>query len=208
MKTQNKIQGPVLAALTFLLMLSGESAAHAQTSSVSVKQNQTPQVSNASDPWNAGFGMEDTWSNPFLEMDRMMQQMHRMFQRSMMSSPAGFTNGAGMISPRMDVQELNDKYVVKVDLPGMEKERINLNITENALTVSGERKYEKQASDPNGMQMFERSYGTFQRALPIPANVKTEAITAKYEEGVLTITMPKLQPDPATAPAARSIPIQ
>ncbi len=95
-------------------------------------------------------------------------------------------------SPRVDVNEHDDDYVVSFDLPGMEKDQISVKFEDNALTVSGERKLEKQEDSKNWCYV-ERVYGKFSRSVTLPKDVKAEEIKANYKNGVLEITIPKAE---------------
>jgi HSP20 family protein len=93
-------------------------------------------------------------------------------------------------SPRVDVYQQNGNLVVKVELPGMKKEDINIAIEDGDLVVSGERKSEKKVEEKHYYRM-ERSYGSFYRRLPLPEGITQNKIEATYAEGVLQVTVPK-----------------
>lgn len=155
------------------------------------------------------FGSAD-W-NPTRDMHQMREMMNRMFDWTEKMAPQAnnaFVQEGFAVSPPLDVEEKTDKYVLKLDMPGMDKNKLDIRITDENITVSGERKAQKEDSDQNGFKRFERSYGYFQRTIPIPENVKAEAVTAKYDQGVLEIIMPKLQPTPMQEPAGRKVAIQ
>jgi HSP20 family protein len=95
--------------------------------------------------------------------------------------------------PRVNVEELEDRFEISAEIPGMKKDDIGIEIQENVLTIKGEKKYEKEEKDRN-YTIFERSYGTFRRAFTLPENVNGERIDASYGDGVLTITVPKIEP--------------
>jgi HSP20 family protein len=93
---------------------------------------------------------------------------------------------------RMDVQETDDAYVYTLDVPGMAKDAITVEIENNVLTVSGERKERVEEKDAEGRETRrEIVYGSFTRAITLPGNADTEKITSEYKDGVLTITVPK-----------------
>ena len=96
-------------------------------------------------------------------------------------------------TPRVNVEEADDRFVVTADLPGMKKEDIDIQLQENVLTIKGERKHEKEEKEKN-YHIFERSCGTFQRAFTLPENVEMEKIDAEYRDGVLSIAIPKTEP--------------
>lgn len=90
--------------------------------------------------------------------------------------------------PRMDVRILDDKIIVTADVPGVPKEAINLTLDHGVLTLSGERKSEVTDKDRG---YFERSYGRFERSVRLPDTAKAEGVAARYENGVLSIEIPK-----------------
>jgi HSP20 family protein len=95
-------------------------------------------------------------------------------------------------SPRVDVAEHDDDYVVSLDLPGMEKDQIDVKFEDGVLTVSGERKIERQEGTGNG-RYVERFHGKFSRSVTLPKNIKASDIQANYQKGVLEITVPKAE---------------
>jgi len=106
-----------------------------------------------------------------------------------------FTSGlsvTGKISPAVDVAEEKDRYIVKADLPGMKQEDIKVELDDSVLSISGERKHEKEENDEKkNYHYYERSYGSFQRRFILPKGTDSEKIDAKYEHGVLEIVIPK-----------------
>ena len=107
----------------------------------------------------------------------------------------------------MDIQEFSDKYLIQADLPGMEKDKLFISATENELKISGERKSVIEKNQ-QGMRLMERNFGSFERTLPLPENVKVEAVSAKYDQGVLTLTLPKKTPTPENKKEPIKIQIQ
>jgi HSP20 family protein len=95
-------------------------------------------------------------------------------------------------SPAVDIHETEAEIVVKAEVPGVERDDIQLNLENNVLTLKGERKFEKDTKEEN-YHRIERSYGSFSRAFSIPATVDEGEINADYKEGVLTIRLPKTQ---------------
>lgn len=92
--------------------------------------------------------------------------------------------------PSLDVKETKDAYVVRADLPGVEETDIEVNLSGNVLTISGEREHEQR---DEGDQYFamERSYGSFSRALTLPEGADAENVKAELKDGVLTVIVPK-----------------
>src|SRR5215212_3242019 len=92
--------------------------------------------------------------------------------------------------PSMDLVEADDHFLLKADLPGLGEEDVNIEIRDNALTISGERKAEHETRE-RGWLRVERSFGRFSRSLTLPEGIDPDAITAEFERGVLSITVPK-----------------
>ncbi len=92
--------------------------------------------------------------------------------------------------PAVDIHEEKDRYVVKAELPGMKQDDIKVTITDNLLTLSGERKYEHKEDD-KGYHRVECSYGKFYRSFRLPGDVDSNKIKAEYRDGILEISIPK-----------------
>jgi HSP20 family protein len=93
-------------------------------------------------------------------------------------------------SPAMDLVEDEGHFVLKADLPGLSHEDISLEIQDNTLTLSGERKAEHESRE-RGWYRVERSFGSFSRSLTLPEGVDADAVTAEFEKGVLEVRIPK-----------------
>lgn len=108
-----------------------------------------------------------------------------------------FTAGlpvTGKITPSVDIAEEKERYIVKADLPGMKQEDIKVELDDSVLSISGERKHEKEENDEKkNYHYYERSYGSFQRRFVLPKGTDSEKIEAKYEHGVLEIVIPKTE---------------
>lgn len=92
--------------------------------------------------------------------------------------------------PTVDISETDNQFEVSVSLPGMNKEDINIDLDNGHLTISGERKLENEESGKN-FHRVESSYGSFNRSFQLPDSIDEESITAKYENGILNITITK-----------------
>lgn len=103
----------------------------------------------------------------------------------------GFMESFGSFTPQVDVTE-NDKEVrITAELPGLEEKDIDVSLSNDVLTISGEKKAEKEDKGDNYYRM-ERSYGSFQRSIPLPSEVDTDKCDAIFKNGVLQITLPKI----------------
>lgn len=145
------------------------------------------QLSSYADPFSAGSSfMDDALTS--------MARMHDRMSRMMMESSLGDSFLAGGLSGPMalDLEDQGVAYVLKSDLPGLEKDQINVSVNGNLLTIQGIRKSESSSGDSGGgYYAQERSYGSFSRTVALPGPVNESAITASYKEGVLTVTLPK-----------------
>jgi len=95
-------------------------------------------------------------------------------------------------TPAVDVVENNDSYVLKAELPGMNKDEVKITLENNVLTIRGEKRNESEKKE-NNYHRVERSYGMFERSFTIPGSIKTNDIDAQYKDGVLTLTLPKAE---------------
>jgi len=129
--------------------------------------------------------------SPFAEMDKYFENFFRnpfsMLGGPMMSS--AFPKAAD-ITPSVDIFEDGDEVVVKADIPGVKKDDLDVTITENSLTISGERKQEKKIKEKD-FHRIERSYGSFSRSFRLPENVNGAKAKAEFKDGVLEVRLPK-----------------
>jgi HSP20 family protein len=94
--------------------------------------------------------------------------------------------------PPVDIQETEEGYRLQAELPGLTKEDIDITLENNVLRLSGERKFERDVKKEN-FHRVERTYGTFSRAFALPQQVNAEGVQAGFENGVLTILVPKAE---------------
>ncbi len=92
-------------------------------------------------------------------------------------------------NPQVEMVQRGDRLVVRADLPGMKKDDVHVDVEDGLLTIRGERREERSGSE-DGFYRTERSYGEFYRAIPLPEGVDAEKCDARYEDGVLEVTMP------------------
>ena len=119
--------------------------------------------------------------------DRMTRLIDETFSRIWKEDMA-----QGVWSPPVDILERGDEVVVKVDLPGVTQNEIDIRVEEGTLTIQGERKFVKESPEENYVQI-ERPYGTFRRTFSIPRTIDQESIKASYKDGVLRIILPRKQ---------------
>ena len=127
--------------------------------------------------------------NPFAFMRRMTDELDRAFQFRP-DFPVGDTYLKPW-TPPIEILELEGKFVVRVDLPGLTKEDVKIQVSHDELTIEGERKLVKKASG-EGLYRTERCYGKFYRNVWIPEHVKAEDARATFKDGVLEIEMPAI----------------
>jgi len=121
----------------------------------------------------------------------MNQLFDDFFQRPFEMSPfRGESSLAGDFIPQMDVTETDKEIKISAELPGMEAEDIDISMTGNRLTLKGEKREEKEEKGER-FYRSERSYGSFQRSIPLPEKVQEEEIEATYKNGVLNVNLPK-----------------
>ena len=163
----------------------GQPSQMKQTSDESSQQQQTP----ARRDWFT----HSLWKeNPFTLMQRLSAEMDRMFGAFGKGRLPNVRFGRGGEigwSPEREVYERDNQLVVCVDLPGMKKDDIHVEITDDALVIQGERQHEF-SSTQEGYQRSERSYGSFYRTVPLPDGIDPEQMRASFQDGVLKVTVP------------------
>lgn len=131
-------------------------------------------------------------TSPFGFMRRFSEDMDRFFE-DFWGRPASLTGTPRAIesftwTPKVEVLRKNDQFIVRADLPGLTKEDVTLEITEEALTIEGERKHEKEEKG-EGFYRSERAYGNFYRCIPLPEGVLAESAKATFKNGVLEVVV-------------------
>src|SRR5262249_43554774 len=101
----------------------------------------------------------------------------------------GSTLGTMRWTPQIDISQHDNELVVRADLPGLSKDDVKVDVTEDAITIQGERRREHE-EERGGVYRSERSYGHFYRVIPVPEGAKTDQAKASFKDGVLEITMP------------------
>jgi HSP20 family protein len=141
--------------------------------------------------------------DPFLSLHR---EMNRLFDDAFRGAPAtaGQGSGAGnFVNALMNVSETDNEIRITAELPGVTEEDIDVSLDDDVLTIRGEKKFERtEGGEKESFHFVERSYGTFQRAIRLPFPINPDQVKASFENGVLTVTLPK------TAQAERTRRIQ
>lgn len=128
--------------------------------------------------------------DPFGEMLSMQREMDRLFGRLGVGRVAEGAGSDIAWMPRIDVKTTGDDMVVYAEIPGMERDDIDIEVTDGVLIIRGERKFQKETTE-EGWVIRERSYGSFERSLVLPEGVEADKITADYKDGVLEVHVPK-----------------
>lgn len=135
--------------------------------------------------------MDLTNWTPLRDLDRIINRMHPLTTRLDVDGPGlELLNTDLKWRPAADITENKDEFIIKADLPEVEKDDIELEIGDGVITLRGERKYEKK-SDDEKQHRVESFYGSFERSFSIPPNVDEKAISAESARGVLTVHLPK-----------------
>jgi HSP20 family protein len=129
---------------------------------------------------------------PIGELNTIQNEMNRLFNTFFdQAAPTGRGGGPSRRwIPAMDLVETADHYVLRADLPGLSDDDVNLQLEDNVLTISGERKAEHQQHE-QGYHRIERAFGSFIRSLTLPDGVDPDAVQADFDRGVLEIKIPK-----------------
>jgi HSP20 family protein len=125
---------------------------------------------------------------PFRELSSLQTEMNRLFNAAF-DAPAG-NGGARRWTPAMDLVETDEHFVLRADLPGLTESDVNIELEDNVLTISGERKAEHETKN-EGYYRVERAFGSFSRSLTLPKGVDPEAVNASFDRGVLEVRVPK-----------------
>ena len=128
--------------------------------------------------------------DPFREMMTWRDAMDRLFDFNL-AAPATQWQPAGW-SLALDLAETDDAYMVKASLPGINPDDLEITYQGNVLTIKGETREDKDVKEEH-YHLRERRYGSFARSVTLPTTVKAEAIDARYEGGVLTLNLPKVE---------------
>jgi HSP20 family protein len=126
---------------------------------------------------------------PFRDLMAMQDRMTRLIDETL-SRIWKEEVTRGVWSPPVDILERGNEVVLKIDLPEVSQNEIDIRVEENTLIIQGERRFTKDTPDENYIQI-ERPYGTFRRTFSIPRTIDHEGIKASYKDGVLRVTLPR-----------------
>jgi HSP20 family protein len=134
-------------------------------------------------------------SDPFLTLHR---EMNRLFDDVLRGGPVssggqGGSQGGVLLAPHMDVSETDKELRIQAELPGVSENDIDVSLHEDVLTIRAEKKQERK-EEREGVHFSERAFGTLQRSLRLPFQVNPDQVQARFANGVLSVTLPKTQP--------------
>lgn len=128
---------------------------------------------------------------PFYALQQEMNQVFDEFMKGFDVAPfSGLGENLGKFYPSIDIKESDKEIILTAELPGLEEKDFELLLTDDALTIKGEKKEEKESREKDYYRM-ERKYGSFSRVVALPDGIETAKVDAKFKNGVLTITLPK-----------------
>ena len=133
---------------------------------------------------------------PFGDIDSLRKEMDSLFER--------FTSGFGReingltFVPSVEMEETDTEIHLRLEVPGMKSENLEISVMDDAVTITGERKSEK-TSESRDMLRSEFYYGEFERFVPLPSRIQRDSVTANYQDGILSLTLPKSEEQQETA---------
>lgn len=135
--------------------------------------------------------------HPFFALHREVNRMFDDFFNNVDLTPFGGGKSFGAFSPSVDIREDEKEISIKAELPGLEEKDIEVSLADDTLTIRGEKKEDKEEK---GKEYWHRetSWGSFRRVIPLPEGINTEKVDARFKNGVLSITVPRLKEVKAT----------
>jgi HSP20 family protein len=154
-------------------------------------------------PWTGSRGLTPFERDPFTSFRRQVDRLFDDFFAPPETRSFGAGNG-NEVWPSVDVHETNQTYKVVAELPGLEQKDVEVSLSDNALTISGEKRQEH--AEANGDRTYtERTFGRFQRTIPLAAEVDADKVQASFKNGILTVEAPK---NPAARDKTRRIEVK
>ena len=152
--------------------------------------------SGAITPRREERGLTKRWDwgeSPFRALQHMADELDRMFEDFGLGRrgirPGWRETAAEIWAPDVEVYQKNNELTIRADLPGLSRDEVTVEVTDDAVTIQGERKREHE-EEREGFYRSERSYGSFYRVIPLPEGAMTDQAKANFRDGVLEITMP------------------
>ncbi|RAM48690.1 MAG: Hsp20/alpha crystallin family protein [Hapalosiphonaceae cyanobacterium JJU2] len=128
--------------------------------------------------------------NPWQEINSLQRQLNRLFDENF--TPSRLLEDGTVKIPAAELQETEKAILLKLEIPGIEAKDLDVQVTEEAVYVSGERKSETKTEE-KGYTRSEFHYGKFQRVIPLPTRIQNTKVTAEYKDGILNLTLPKTE---------------
>lgn len=129
--------------------------------------------------------------NHWREIEPLQRQMNRLFDNALVPTTRQENKGFLRV-PAAEMNETADAIHLKLEVPGMEAKDLDVQVTENAVSISGERKSETKTED-KGITRTEFRYGKFRRVVPLPSKIQNTNVTAEYKDGILNLILPKTE---------------
>lgn len=145
------------------------------------------------------------WRVGWPELDRVFDNFRRDFERTFASFPVSLPTLPSISTMSCDIVDEGDKFHINVDLPGVKKDEVKLNVTDNSIEISAEHKEQQQEKKKNYIRK-ERKEISYHRTLPLPEKVVSSKASAKLNNGILTVEIPKTTTTPK--PKSATIPVQ
>lgn len=124
---------------------------------------------------------------PWREMDLMRRQFDQLFDELAQNTDTQTT-----WRPAIELKDEGDQVIVRAELPGINTKDLDVEVTKEAVSIAGQHRHE-QKSESNGFFKSEFRYGTFRRVIPLPVAVQNDKVQAEYKDGILTLTLPKVE---------------
>ena len=128
---------------------------------------------------------------PFQEFVGLQRDMNRLFDSLARTGDSGLSSDIAFM-PAAEIQETPEAIHLKLEVPGMEAQDLDVQVTAEAVSVNGDRKSETKTAE-KGVTRSEFRYGSFRRVIPLPARIKNDQVQAEYKNGVLSLTLPKAE---------------
>lgn len=127
------------------------------------------------------------WVSPLERLFALQRELDRTFENDLSA------NGGSTFVPPMDIVETGDEVLCHIEVPGMSRDDLEIRVQDNMLVIAGEKKYPESQQKDGGFRAVERRYGRFERSLTLPRTVDTNNVSARYDNGVLTIVLQKAE---------------
>lgn len=127
---------------------------------------------------------------PFREIETLQRQMNRLFDEFLPTTTE--TRNMTTFVPLAEMEETGEAIHLKLEVPGMEAKDLNVEVSAESVSISGERKSESR-TEAEGMTRTEFRYGKFQRVIPLPSRIQNDKVVAEYKDGILNLTLPKAE---------------